>query len=265
MRGVTTLLSALIVSCGLHAQPAPESAAATFKTVDLSTLAATVLSEASQARNRLAANDEPAALTHVRQALSAGSQIEGMPHPGLIPLSAEIETSSVYSPVKHGKSEGLTAKRLKKNTNVRDTRADISQSSLNIAAAQNSLQAAQSALQRDDFTAADTALVNVQEAVVHVSANQDVPLLRAHQNLELARARVLEDKYKGAAAPRRSAAQALDDFNRLVPGPHGTTATYMAQDMRAYAGRINRDRGDAMTNIEMWLDRVDKWDREMIR
>jgi hypothetical protein len=248
--------------------PAQEPQNVQVTTVELSAIASSVLSEARQARAAAAANDKPGAMTHLNQALSLTSQIAQYPHVGarqLIPVSTEIDTTSTYRPVKKSKDGELTANRLKRDSNVRDSTAEITHSSLDVGMAQSSLESARTALEANDLSSAERALASVQSAVVRESANENVPLLRAQQNLELARSRVLEGKYKDAVLPLRSAAQALEEYRQMPQAPHSADAQYMIGRINAYSDQINKDRGDALTNIDMWLNPVRNWYQEMIR
>jgi hypothetical protein len=234
------------------------------KVVDVSALASGTISETRAASDAVAVRDMQGAKTHVNQAISQVSQIaETSGAPNLIPLSVQVATTSTYRPVKHGKDEELTAKRLKKDSNVRDSTAEITRSSLNVAMAQEQLTAARAALNRDDFAAARAALAGAQNAVVQQSVKEDVPLLRAQQNLELARARVMEGRYKEAEAPLRSAAQALQDYCSITPGPHCVTVSRIAEDMNEYSDHVDKDH--ALERIEIWLDPVAKWYQESLR
>ena len=255
-----------LISAPLWAQTQPANA--TVTTVDLSALATSVLAEARQARTAVAENNQAGAMTHLNQGLSLTSQIAQYTHAGtrqLIPISTEIDTTSTYRPVKRSKSDELTADRLKRDSNVRDSTAEITRSSLDVAKAQSALESARAAVQSNDFLSAERALDDVQNSVVRESASEDVPLLRAQQNLDLARARVMEGKYKDAAVPLRSAAEALEEYCRTPEAPHAADARSMISRMNAYADQINKDRGNALNNIDMWLDPVRNWYNQSIR
>ena len=86
-----------------------------------------------------------------------------------------------------------------------------------------------------------------------------MPLLKVRQNLQLAKARVLEDKYKEAAAPLRAAAEGLAQYQLLFPGPRAETAEAMRQEMETYARNIARDHVRAADKIDDWLQPVQQW------
>jgi hypothetical protein len=104
-----------------------------------------------------------------------------------------------------------------------------------------------------------------QQNVVTETVNQDMPLLRAKENLTLARERVLAGKYKAARMPLKSAAEALANYQKLSPGPHANEAGDLRLQMDAYADRVGRDHSDALDRIRDWSGKVDAWQKEQAR
>ena len=88
-----------------------------------------------------------------------------------------------------------------------------------------------------------------------------MPLLMAHQNLLLARSKVLELKYNEAVPELLAAARALGAFAQHEPGPNGQSAEFTRQRMQAYAGVIETDPGDAVRRLDNWMDRIRQWNR----
>jgi ABC-type amino acid transport substrate-binding protein len=166
--------------------------------------------------------------------------------------------------VKHGKSGEMTANRLKKDTSVRDTEGEVTTRKLNVTTAAARLPAAEAAVERGDWPAADVALAEIQTGVVQTTANDEMPLMRARENLELARARILENKYADAVVPLRAAAQALADFQKMYPGPRAEQAEFMRQQIAQYAGMVRHDHSDAADRIKSWLDPINQWYQEAI-
>jgi hypothetical protein len=226
----------------------------------LPNLAAGVMDQTAAARKALSAYDKPAALDAIKRARATADQIlqRGGPAPVLVPIHTEIETTSTYTPVKHRNGE-MTANRMKKDTSIRDVQAQTTTANLNVTAADDFLAQAQTALERDDFAAAQTALNGVSSSIVTTHTDGDMPLLKARDNLQLARARVLEGKYRDAVVPLRSAAEALDQYARAFPGPNAEQAEYMRAQIDEYAGKIAHSHDDAITVIDSWLDPVNQW------
>jgi hypothetical protein len=65
------------------------------------------------------------------------------------------------------------------------------------------------------------------------------PLLRAKLALEMARARVLEDRFADAAASLRDASKALADYAKDSPGPHAETALFIRGELDSYAAQMS--------------------------
>jgi hypothetical protein len=85
------------------------------------------------------------------------------------------------------------------------------------------------------------------------------PLLKTKLALELARARVREDRFQDAASALRDAAHALADYEKLSPGPHAETAEFIRHEIEAYASKIGRNHEDAADRIDLWLERANRW------
>jgi hypothetical protein len=235
---------------------------------DLPGMAAGVLQQTNLARQAISAHEKSAALDHVRQGLTLTTQIQqasGPERPLLVAVSKEIDTTTTYRPVKHRKSDEMNADRLKKNTSVREVEGTVTTSKLDVTSAADHLQTAQSALERDDWTAADSALAAIPGTMVQSSGNTYMPLMKAKENLQLARARVLDGKPKDAAAPLRAAAEALADWERQAPGPHTQEAESMRQSMLAYANNIHKDHADAVERITSWLTPVEQWNQAVVK
>lgn len=233
---------------------------------DRSGMAVTALNHVNMARQAVDAHDQKAALDHVGQALTTSRQIllesAAQPQPVVVTLSKDIETVTTYRPVKHRGGGEMTADRMKHDTSVREVQGVGSVEQWNVTAAADQLAQAKSALERQDFAAADSILSGIQNGVIRTRVDGDMPLLEAKQNLQMARARILESKPGDAKAPLRAAAQALADFQRLAPGPDAEKANYMRQQMLDRAERIRHDHSDSVDWIDSWLATIDKWERK---
>lgn len=234
---------------------------------DRAGMGATILTQVNVARQASQAHDQKAAVNAVDQALTLSRQIllesTGQPQPVLITMAKDIETTTTYRPVKKVKDGELTADRLKHDTSVREVAATGTVEQLDVTATAERLAAAKSALEREDWTAADQALGQVQEGVIRSRVDGNEPLMQARLNLQLARARILEDKPRDAAAPLRAAAQALAEFGRLDPGPIAEKADAMRQQMLRQAEHVQRDHQESLDWINNWLETVGSWERKM--
>jgi hypothetical protein len=209
------------------------------------------------------------ALMHVNQAMRWVSNIRGkstsQAKPLTVSIYTELNSTSLYAPVKRGKPGDMSASRLKRGTNIREVTGEYTRVALNVDSAAQSLEAARAALQNGDFAAADVALAAVQNEVTRTTTTSDLPLLKVRQNLMLARARVEESKYKDAAAPLRAAAEGLAEYQRLNPGPHATEAGLMRQQIQQYARTVGREHSDALDRISDWWEKSTAWFDEMTK
>ena len=229
---------------------------------DLPGLAAGILEQSDLARKAVASNDKQAAADHINQALANARNIKEHSDPAaasiVVPVRTEIETTTTYTPVKRGKGE-MTAKRMKRDTSVREVQGTVTHQALNVTAAASQLETAQAALERNDWAAADSALAAVHASVVREQERGDMPLLKTRQNLELARSRVLEDKYNDASAPLRAAAEGLAAFAAQSEGPLAERASSMRSQIEDYARTVRERPSDAVDRINGWLDPVNEW------
>lgn len=257
----------VILACLAGAVAAAGQTTVTTRQVDLSGLARGVVDQTRQARHALAGGDKDAALVHVNRAAAMARDIQsaargtGLDTGGKlsVPIYTERETETTYTPVKRGKGE-MSAGRLQRDTNVRQVTAQTTRASLDVTAALDLLTAARTALDGGDYAAAQAALGRVErQAITIQSGTRHLPLLSALENLDLARARVAEGKYKDARMPLKSAAQALADYQRTKGSPRAESAGIMRTEMDAYADRIGRDHSDAARLIENWYDTVRNW------
>ncbi len=245
-RPIVLLIAA---AAAVSAQPGPQPS--------LSNLAAGVLDQTNLARQSLAARDRDAATDHVRRAIATVNEIQqnagDEPRPLMIPVYREVETTSTVTPVKHKDAE------LKKNSSIRGVDGETTTARLDIAAASDRLQAAQSAIASGDWSAAESALSAVTNSVSVTQTAGDMPLRMARQNLELAKARVLEGKYHDAVLPLRSAAQALGDFEKRSSGQQAADIESARQAMLGYASNITHERDGAAGRIDSWMGQVRQW------
>lgn len=232
----------------------------------LSGMAVGVLEQSRQAVTALQQNDRAAAADHITQAKALAAQIlqtrTADSQPVMIETRRQVETTTTYADVKKSKSSEMSADRLKENTNVAGVDRQTTAYLLNVNSASQHLDAAQSALDRNDLDSASVALRAVPYDVVQTDLPSDEPLMRAQANLELARSRVLDGDSKAARVPLQAAAQALADYQRLYPGPNGEDAEYMRQEMLAYVPKLGQSETDTVDRINiMWLDKIQKWEK----
>jgi hypothetical protein len=223
-------------------------------------MALTVLQETRLAQQAVTNQEPGAALQHVRQAKSMLAEIRKNAQPSsehlLVPISAEVETTTTYTPVKPGKHGDMTAARMKKRTSIREVQGDVTTDRLDVMMASAHLDAAESALERSDMVAAGTALAAVNNDVVRTKTTGTMPLLKIRENLELARSRILEGNIKAAATPFRAAVEGIAAFRSskpsIKPAELDTMRTEIEQAQRdaAHGNAVDMER------LNFWLAQV---------
>jgi hypothetical protein len=229
---------------------------------DLASLAGGILEQSRLARDAVAIQDKAAAMDHINHALAAVQEIQmqtaGQPAPLLVNVYTEWDATSTYRPVKRKNSDEVSADRWKKDTSVRDVEGEQAVGKLDISSASVDLTTAKTALAAEDWTGAGNALDAVQSRVVRQEYQGSLPLLKAQQNLSLARSRIAEGKFKDAVAPLRAAAQGLAQYETLSPD-HAAAAETMREQIDAYANDIRHNHADAFQRIDLWASRVNQW------
>ncbi len=231
-------------------------------------MAVGILEHAAQAREAVSRRDQAAALQHIRDASTLASNIkEQSPGsaPVLVPVAAETSTTKTWSPVKGKKDGEMSARRLKHNTSVREVEQTTTTSLLDVSSAAERLSAAASAIESGDWSTADSSLAAIPQSVIRSQSDGHMPLLKARENLQLARARVLEEKYKDAEAPLRAAADALAAYARISRGPQAEQAQAMRTAIEALAKEIGSRHDGALERIDSWLDPVTQWNQAIER
>jgi hypothetical protein len=229
---------------------------------DLPGMAKGILDQAKLAQQAVASYDKDAALDHIKQGLSLADEIrQDSPdsvRPILVPVYREIDATTTYTPVKHKDGE-MRADRLKGDTSIRGVSGDVTTARLDVTAAGERLQTAQASVANRDWSGANAALAAVAASVVVSQSQGSMPLDMARQNLQLARARVIDGKYKDAAVPLRSAAQALSDFEKYCTEPQSTAVKSTRQAILGYANSIAHNHDGATGKIDEWLVSLNQW------
>ncbi len=254
MRGVLAVVLAFAGELSGWAQPAPRA------DVDASSNAASIMEHSRLAREAIAAQLGSQALSEVNKALSLATDVLSKTsreaRPVLIPISSGVERVTTYSPAKAGKQSKPSG-----NSSIRRVREKYSQVSLDVTLAANQLQKAKELLEKQDLSGADTELADIETGVVVRKGSADVPLLKTRENLMLARARILEGKWKDAQMPLHAASQALQDYFAESPGPQAGKAREMWPAMDKMATRLKKKPRAALASINQWLQEVDGFDQ----
>ncbi len=233
--------------------------------VNLSRAGARMLTETDQARMAIANKNKQTALQHVNQAINSVDRIESVASGrSFVPIYTELSEVSLLGPVQRAKSQSAGQNSGSSSTNsssANNTGSNSSQSAtqtrsrtnpsvvqsvageyttvaVNVNTAKTHLQAAQTALNNNgDFTTADRALMEVQNGVVLETVAADLPLLKARQDLALAKARADRGDFTQASAALRSASNGLQSYAQ-TNGTHASDASALQKEIDNYAQNI---------------------------
>lgn len=233
---------------------------------DVPGMAVGILQQSDLARQAIMQRDSAAALDHIRQASTLAGEIFqaklGAPQPVLVRVYQDIDTTTTYAPTKRSRTGEYNPDRLKKDTSIRDVEGNVTTARLDVTSAAAHLAAAQNAIERQDWVTADSELGAIPASIIRTNVEGTMPLLEARQNLELARTRILESKYKDAAAPLRAAAQNLSDYERLTSAPRAQDAEYYRERIETFSRIIRNRPANAAEQIDAWLAPINKWNSE---
>lgn len=240
----------------IMAAAAAASAQSNVANPDLSSLASGVLQQTRMARQAIASHDRDSAVGRVKQAIATVNEIQqragDAARPLMIPISSQTETSTTVTPV-HKNGD------LKHNSAVRGVDGETTTTQFNVTAAAERLPAAEAALESGNWSAADAVLGDVEGGMSVTKTTGSMPLNMARQNLEIAKARVMEGKYHDAVLPLRSAAQALGDYERHVSGQEAANIEMTRQAMLGMAAHITHEHDGAMGQIDAWTEMTRQW------
>jgi hypothetical protein len=240
----------------IMAAAAAVSAQSNVGAPDLSSLASGVLQQTRMARQAIASHDRDSAVGRVKQAIATVNEIQQRAgkaaRPLMIPISSQTETSTTVTPV-HKNGD------LKHNSAVRGVDGETTTTQLNVTDAAERLPTAEAALESGNWSAADAVLGDVEGSMSVTKTTGNMPLSMARQNLEIAKARVMEGKYHDAVLPLRSAAQALGDYERRVSGQEAANIEMTRQAMLSMAARITHEHDGAMGQIDAWTEMTRQW------
>jgi len=149
---------------------------------------------------------------------------------------------------------------------VQEVAQEFTSITLDTNMAKQHLKAASTAMQNGNYQQADTALSAVQDGVSLVSVEGDRPLVRARENLTLARDMAQQGQYQKVGAPLRAAADALQNYESMNTA-HASDARSLRQQIRSYANNLNSSNmntssssnSDAVKKIDSWWNTTNDW------
>lgn len=249
-----------------------------------------VLADTNQARDAISQGDAAKASASIQAALAAISNIEAAQAPSqsdrnlnIVPIYTELGEASVVGPVYRQQRLHPTetepgaqgsANRMEETPQSTNPEAgnrahgvavtglaeSFTSLTLNLDMARDHLQAAQQALANGNLNLADAALAAVQNGVSMVSIAADRPLLRARENLILARQAAEQGQYARMQAPLMAAARALDTYCSGSDIQHAEEARQLSREIRAYAGGLTgQSQPGSVDRIDGWWELAGSW------
>ncbi len=148
---------------------------------------------------------------------------------------------------------GSTANNNSSDEAVRQVAGQFTSVALDVQGADEHLLAAKQALQAGNFQKADEALRAVQDGVVATSVEADFPLLRARENLMLARESAEDANFGEAHAALEGASRALASY-ATSSSTHANDARMLKSQIDRYDQSIRQNHNGAVQKIEGWWD-----------
>lgn len=239
----------------------------TTRKEQLSDLSAQMLNNAAQARIAARNQDKQDALMYIGRAQRELQQIRGERSDSkMVPIYSEVTDVWVLGPVLNARGPQQSAVNQEAPSNpqsnqsaqnhgiaFRDIRDRYTGIWLDTSGDQAHLEAARNAIDSGNFAAARTALNAVQDSLVVERVSGDLPLMKARENLILAR----EAANRGDHAEEQTAIRAADHALREYAkdnGRHAQQAEQLCQQMTQQASA-----NVSANQINQWWNEVSDW------
>lgn len=237
-----------------------------------------------QARQSIINKDQSSATQDVQQALDLVDKAgEKLPATGnnnnshVVPIFAELEQTSFLQPVLTAKKESSKGEQqqMASNQNPQSQESAMPQSDqppvvkrveggysytvLDLNAAKEHLQQAKQYLSNNEPAKADLELARAQQSVDTGSITGDMPLVRARENLALARDEAQNSHYSQAKANLTAASKALTEYGNMSQAKHASDAKNISSQIKSFSGKIANSHQTAQSKIENWWNQVAGW------
>jgi hypothetical protein len=274
----------------------PAKGTSTQPKMEISKKAVQALRLTDEARQAIINKDQHLAQKDVDSATNLLKQVEAkLPNnkndkTHVVPIFAELEQTSFLQPVLTAKNQNQgqgqqSANSDKANSSANKTMANNSQSNalpqsdqpaqtpevvnrveggysyiaLDVDAAMEHLQAAKQHLANNEPGKADLELARAQQSVDTGSVSTDMPLVRARENLALARDEVSSGKYSQAKAELKAAADALNNYAQDSHAQHAKDAKNLMTQIKSQAASMQGSHGIDKQKINAWWNEVANW------
>jgi YfdX protein len=239
----------------------------------LSQAAARLLLHVDKARQALATNDKNEAEAQINKSLTLAriidrtapvSQVSATIRAGdlvyqdqdtvkmtAIPIYAELGEVSVLGPVQAAKAQ------TRRIPVVQDVELQHTAVTLDASIAKQQLKTAKAALRNEQSEAADQALAAIQTTGVNFSYTEmDLPLIRARENLTLAKQMVKQQRPEAARAALQEAAQSLSAYGKQTEGAHASQVQTLRQQITELSQNLENNTSGAVDKISRLWDQV---------
>ena len=233
---------------------------------------------ARQAENAIAYQDKDDALEHVNHALKNADQILDRGQGDYVPFYEEFTTYSVLGPFTNARLQGDLKKSAENKpqtkaekksavsdepsqankqqpTTVQEATGEYSSIGVNVKEAKEHLMAAKQALNNGNLDKADAALKAVSSAAVISEIRADLPLVRARENLIIARRDAAHDNTAGMRAALKASSNALAEYRTSSSAKNRDEATRIRQEIQQFVDK-GKAGNDATSKIDNWWDEV---------
>lgn len=218
---------------------------------DISTLAGKMLGYTNRARAAIKDKNQQLALQDVNKAESYLQRVEARAHGStMIPVYQEFVSVAILAPVR--------AEQSARHSVVHQVAGDYTSVVVNTTVAKNNLATAKTALENQNLKIADDALADVQEGVQIEASEADMPLVKARENLILARSNAREGKYGEAQAALQAASKALGSYAQ-ENGPHASAARDLQQQMDSGDKDLQQSHANIVPEINQWWNTTADW------
>jgi hypothetical protein len=271
-KGTTMMYKPILLTCAalLVGQAAP---AQTNQKAKVSSMASLMLSLTDKARQAIENKDKDTALLDVKAALDLAEKIQSAigTQTSKVPIYTELEQVSIIGPIheaqerQRGQAGGTKSSSsapesgqnrgppptTSQRVAVKEVVAEYTSVTVDVAMAKDRLKAATIALYNDKLQDADSALAAVQNGVVLESGKSDLPLLKARQNLILAKTMV--EKGEDPRAPLKAASDALKEYEGIPSAPHSGEAAKLRREIESQSGSVTANK------LDRWWNEVTSW------
>lgn len=233
-----------------------------------------LLGAADQARNAVLDYDKQDAMTHIDHALAKADQITQQGKGRFVPIYSELSRYSVIEPVLRSRAQqsqqpsvqqqGQTYSNLQQTqeapVGVQQVEGAFTSVDLDVTAARDHLRAAKQALESNDYQKADAALKAVEDGVDVASISADLPLVRARENLMLARYSAFQGNDRETRAALKEASAALTNYIDMG-GSHTSQARTLCSQIESFRNSGSQHGSNSAAQIGAWWNEVASWNQ----